>query len=133
MRRAPTLSIYPVPQRSVVVQHDLQLDPAAPVFFLSYSGAHARGAVADTVKQRNYVEQFFVEVSESVNELLALRTGQAPGVLNVEIQAGDRWEQRILNAIGHCQVFVPLISRRFLASEWCRFEWESFARRGIRR
>jgi hypothetical protein len=119
-----------VPQRSVVVvPHDLHLDPAAPVFFVSYSGARAFSSASD----RNFVRQFFDEVSETVSELLVLPTGQAPGFLDAQLDGGDRWEQKILNAVGRCQFFVPLISPRFLASDWCRFEWETFARRRVRR
>jgi hypothetical protein len=115
------------------VPHDLHLDPAAPVFFVSYSGARTPNPTSDPANSRSEIKQFFDEVSDAVSEMLPLKTGQTPGFLDAQLDGGDRWEQRILNAVGRCQVFVPLISPRFLASDWCRFEWESFARRKVRR
>jgi len=38
----------------------------------------------------------------------------------------------MLDAVGRCQVFLPLLSPRFMASDWCRFEWATFASREIR-
>jgi TIR domain len=115
------------------VQDDPRLDPADPVFFVSYSGADLRDASTDRTDSRIHVERFFNDLSANVYELLPLSTGHVPGFLDSQMRGGERWEAQILHAVGRCQVFVPLLSARFLTSRWCRFEWDAFSRRTVRR
>jgi hypothetical protein len=130
VHRPLTLSIYRVPEERRHVPAQPILDPRAPVFFMSYSGAVVPDAIPDPAN--SHVQRFFGDVSALVNEFLALSMGHVPGFLDAQIQGGQFWERKILEAVGRCQVFVPLLSPRFMASDWCRFEWATFACREIR-
>jgi len=39
-----------------------------------------------------------------------------------ELKAGDRWREVVNGWLGHCDLFVPLIWEKFLASPWCHYE-----------
>jgi hypothetical protein len=54
---------------------------------------------------------------------------EALNALNVEsflahndLRVSDKWEKKILKEVGRCNVFVPLLSKNFLKSEWCSQE-----------
>ena len=121
-----------MPEQRRHVQAQPTLDPLAPVFFMSYSGGVVPDSTPDPNNSRTYLQRFFDDVSELVNEFLTLSIGHIPGFLDAQIQGGQFWDRKILAAVGRCQVFVPLLSPRFMASDWCRFEWATFASREIR-
>jgi hypothetical protein len=114
------------------VTDDLRLDPSAPVFFVSYPRVPTVRKSSDPADQAPVITRFFDDLTANVNELLPLSTGHQPGFLDTTMRGGELWEQELLAAIGRCQVFVPLLSPRFLHSRWCRFEWEAFGRRTVR-
>jgi hypothetical protein len=49
------------------------------------------------------------------------------------MRGGESWTPELLEAVSTCHVFVPLLSKRFVASPWCSFEWKIFSRRQIHR
>ncbi|WP_433047373.1 TIR-like protein FxsC [Dactylosporangium sp. CS-033363] len=97
--------------------------PNAPVFFLSYSRA---GRLAPRV------QAFHQKLSEHIAELMAVPAGCEPGFIDRELVAGQVWAEELAFALGHCQVFVPLLSAPYLQSKWCAREWNAFARRTVR-
>jgi TIR domain-containing protein len=93
---------------------------ADPLFFLSY--AHSPG---------DQVTRFFEDLSEMLAQLVDLKAGAEPGFMDTSISGGRRWSGELLSAVGTCQVFLPLLSRPYLASEWCGMEWYAFAERAV--
>lgn len=92
-----------------------------PIFFLSYAHTQA----VDTVVQ------FFELLSQHVQELVGLGTGDAAGYMDDSMDDGSYWSHELMSAIGTCPVFVPLISPRYLRSAWCAREWHAFQRRTV--
>ena len=45
-----------------------------------------------------------------------------------EIDSGDDWEQRILAGLRDSCLILAFVSPNYLASEWCRKEWEFYVR-----
>ncbi|GGM39709.1 TIR-like protein FxsC [Dactylosporangium sucinum] len=104
----------------MVEQHPPQApDRRAPVFFLSY---------AETPR-RDWVRQFFEELSDHVAELMGFPASGDVGFMNVNMGAGRVWSKELAFAVGHCSVFVALLSPRYYTSEWCAREWHAFASR----
>jgi hypothetical protein len=97
-----------------------------PMFFVSYARAGRGGT-------DKHVREFFDELSEMLAELVALRVGMDPGFMDRALPGGARWSADLRRALGTCQVFVALMSPRYLASEWCGREWDAFARRQVLR
>ncbi|WP_433206679.1 TIR-like protein FxsC [Dactylosporangium sp. CS-047395] len=98
--------------------------PDAPVFFLSYARAgHSRPEVVQALHSR---------LSEHVDEMMALPAGRRPGFVDPSPAGGQKWTEELAFAVGHCQVFVPLLSARYFSSEWCAREWDAFARRDVK-
>jgi TIR domain len=97
----------------------------APVFFLSYART---GSSTDA----NLVVRFFNDVSDHVRELVDLPPGREPGFMDRSLAGGELWERRILGAAGSCQVFVALLSTRYVRrSVWCAREWDLAERRRV--
>ncbi|MDG6103099.1 TIR domain-containing protein [Dactylosporangium aurantiacum] len=90
---------------------------AHPVFFVS----HARADVDDRHTR------FFVTLSGYVNELMGLGAGEDSGF--IDATPDGRWTEEVAFAVGHCQVFVPLLSPRYVNSPRCAQEWDAFTRR----
>jgi TIR domain len=44
------------------------------------------------------------------------------------LRNADDWEQKLLGGVSTCGVLVVFLSPAYLASEWCRREWEAFRR-----
>jgi hypothetical protein len=106
------------------------IDPRAPLFFLSYARAarnlHPTGPPHDPNRQ---VVQFFDDLSENVAELVSRPPGADPGFMDRSIPDGGHWTPELLGALGTCQVFVPLLSVPYFQSKWCGMEWHAFAQR----
>lgn len=104
--------------------------PNAPVFFLSYARVARRaGEPARDVNEKRH--QFFLALSDHIHELMGLEAGSRPGFIDDSMDGGQVWTEELAFAIGHCQVFVPLLSQRYLRSEWCAREWDAFTRRPV--
>ncbi|WP_436531288.1 TIR-like protein FxsC [Actinoplanes sp. HUAS TT8] len=100
-------------------------DDRSPVFFMSY--AHRPNNAGD-----HQVKHFYDLVYSHVDELLGLPPGQDAGFIDAEMTGGQRWSDDLAYAIGHCQVLVPLVSPRYMSSEWCAREWNAFQARPVR-
>ncbi|MFD0523779.1 TIR-like protein FxsC [Paractinoplanes durhamensis] len=101
------------------------------MFFVSYARPGRSRPVADSREPNRHVMRFFDELTESVNELIGSPLGQDPGYLDFGQGSGERWEDRVLRAIGTSQVLVCLLSRPFFLSSWCSREWDAFERRTV--
>lgn len=107
-------------------------DPDAPLFFLSYAHAAEHRKTPAAPREANVkVQQFFLDLSEHVSELVGRPAGADPGFMDSTMGGGQRWSTELLDAAGRCQVFVPLISPSLLGSAWCGMEWDAFSRRQI--
>jgi hypothetical protein len=108
-------------------------DPAAPVFFLSYSRPKPPlRAVGPPREAGRFVTRFFDDLTADVNDLVGAMPGRGAGFIDVDTAGGDLWRRRVLYAAGSCQVFVCLLSMPYLhRSEWCAREWDLFARREV--
>ena len=103
-------------------------DPTAPLFFLSY--AHTDGPARNG--PHSLVKKFFDDLSENVAEMAGSPAGADPGFMDRSMQSGTRWTPELLHAVGTCQVFVALLSARYLESMWCGMEWDAFSQRPVR-
>lgn len=97
----------------------------APIFFLSY--AHpAEDRRTGRGAQDSFVT-FFEDLSTDVSQLVSLPAGSEAGYIYRSISR--HWTPDLLEALGTCQVFVPLLSVRYFMSRWTAMEWGAFARR----
>jgi hypothetical protein len=108
-------------------------DPRAPVFFLSHARErqlHRPTSVLQPINQQ--VQRLYRDVSEQLGQLVAAQPGQDLGFVDMTMDTGERWKQRLLDKVSSAQVFVCLISVRYLTnSEWCAMEWDLFTRRRV--
>jgi hypothetical protein len=98
--------------------------PNAPVFFLSYARANKR--------EDSPVQEFHTRLSEHIHESMALASGRRPGFIDRSLDGGQVWTDELAFALGHCQVFVPLLSAPYLSSKWCAREWNAYTRRVVK-
>ena len=99
--------------------------PHTPVFFLSCAAPAAGGA-------RQHLERrFFNDLSEDVAALVGRAVGSDPGFMDIAVRPGRELRSELLQAIGTSQVFVALLSPRYMASSWCGMEWGAFSRRRV--
>lgn len=105
------------------------LDPQAPLFFVSHSRATVGMGQQDPDR---YVVDFFEELSMNVALLFGRDAGNDPGFMDKwSLHGGRRWTGELLTAVGTCQVFIPLISMPLVQSVWCGREWDGFSRRRV--
>jgi hypothetical protein len=108
-------------------------DPTAPIFFLSYGRARLPNRpVGQAYEPDEEVLAFFTELSAHIHRLEELPLGQDAGFMDRTLDGGQPWKQELLRGVGTAQVFVALLSDRYLrSSEWCAREWHAFARRSV--
>lgn len=115
--------------RSVREYRPEPTDPPSggPLFFFSHAPSSGiRGA------RRGDAERFFRDLSENVSNLVSLPARRDPGFIDSELEGGIHWWPQLAEALGTCQVFIALLSARYLSSEWCGKEWDGFAQRVVR-
>jgi hypothetical protein len=111
-----------------------KLDPLSPLFFVSYSHSDESYAPNSLEHEPNWrFMKFFSELSENVAELISRGAGADPGYIDQSIAGGEQWTTELLKAVGTCQVFVALLSVRYIESDWCGKEWHAFSQREISR
>ncbi|MFI1988313.1 TIR-like protein FxsC [Actinoplanes sp. NPDC020271] len=89
-------------------------------FFLSY----ARGG--DDI----YVRQFFNDLCEEIRVLEGLDSDAEVGFIDYQgIRPGNRWPDRLHDALSECRTFLALCSPAYFLSEACGEEWAIFADR----
>lgn len=108
-------------------------DPGAPVFFMSYWRPKRPSRFAGPPREPTvHVRRFFDDLTADVNDLIGSVPGYDPGFLDVAGSGGTAWRNRLLRAVGTCQVFVCLLSRPYVTSSpWCAREWDAFSQRRV--
>jgi hypothetical protein len=71
------------------------------------------------------------EVADLVRELERLFRSHAGQPLRMfidtkDVGVGQHWERRILGALERSAVMIAVLTPSYLASEWCRREWDRF-------
>jgi FxsC-like protein len=96
-----------------------------PYFFLSYARTPRpdRNSPADP---DFWVHKLYEDLYD---EVLQLISSPNAGFMDREIRLGARWSEELTTALATCQVFVPLYSPRYFASENCGKEWYAFSKR----
>jgi TIR domain-containing protein len=92
-----------------------------PYFFLSY--AHDAGEDDESVRR------FYQELTHDVRLFAGDRTGAAAGFCDVSFRLGDQWSPALIENLSTAQVFVPILSPVYFASEACGKEWTVFTKR----
>ncbi|MFC6019490.1 TIR-like protein FxsC [Plantactinospora solaniradicis] len=112
-----------------MTEDEFRAHPRAPAFFLSYARAtHPTAAPQRDTNQKAF--QLFVDLSDHVVQLLGLPAGGTAGFMDQAVlDGGQMWTEDLAFAAGHSQVFVALISAKYMNSRWCAREWDAFARR----
>src|SRR5436305_12081720 len=97
----------------------------APWFFLSYG---RRDDVGDA-----YVSLFYEKLVEVVAKKAGLPSEVKPEEIGFfdqsDVLPGDRWSDKIAEALRTCRTFVCLLSPSYLASEYCGKEFAVFQER----
>ncbi|HTJ33520.1 MAG TPA: TIR-like protein FxsC, partial [Dactylosporangium sp.] len=89
-------------------------------FFLSY----ARG------DDDHYVHKFYRELCSEIRALTGLGRDVEVGFFDSHsIDPGQRWSEKLVEALLECKTFIPLYSPGYFLSEPCGKEWTIFARR----
>ncbi|MEU9195579.1 TIR-like protein FxsC [Streptomyces hundungensis] len=101
-------------------------DEQHPYFFLSY--AHTPKSDPKDKDPNLWVQRFFRDLCAHVMQLTPLPAGSA-GFMDVQMQPGEGWQERLSEALAFCKVFVPLYSPRYFLSEQCGREWFAFSSR----
>ena len=96
--------------------------PDHPFFFLAYARENRSS------DDRKVIDRFFNDLE---TELAARLAWSDPiGFMDTRnIENGDDWPQELREALEHCWVFVPILSRRYFNREACGQEWTFFERR----
>jgi hypothetical protein len=77
-----------------------------------------------------YFRELYGDLTANVAQLVASRTGEDPGFMDVDMETGTNWRDDLLRGVGTCQVFVALLTASYVqASPWCAMEWDLFTRR----
>ncbi|MBR7833239.1 hypothetical protein KDL01_08180 [Actinospica durhamensis] len=101
-------------------------------FFLSYAHtaplADARQAPVD-----HWVKALFDDLSDAVREAGARSPSREVGFFDGLVAAGEDSRERITDALGEAEVFVPLCSRGYFSMSWPGREWSCFTSRLIGR
>jgi TIR domain len=91
-------------------------------FFISY--AHT-GSAADEMARR-----FYNELRANMQILVHVPVGTAMGFFDQDgIDPAVLWDKELAEALGTCQVLVPLLCIPYLNREWCAKEWHAFTLR----
>ncbi|GIJ06806.1 TIR-like protein FxsC [Micromonospora andamanensis] len=91
-------------------------------FFLSY----ARG------DEDALVQKFYEDLSAEVRLIAGLSRDERVGFVDRTILLGERWPQRLVEALGSCRSFLALMTPRYFQSRVCGQEWQLFAERTAR-
>lgn len=104
-----------------------ELDPQTPLFFLSYAHSGQGQPTAHELK----VAKFYKDLTDFVSQMVGRVPGQQMGFIDRSIPHGSRWTDDLLDALGSCRAFVPLLSRPYASAAWCGMEWYAFSQRKV--
>ncbi|WP_305788157.1 TIR-like protein FxsC [Symbioplanes lichenis] len=91
-----------------------------PRFFISY--------VHHSPEDNQHVEKFYEDLDRDVRLFAGIRQQRA-GFCDTSFQLGHRWSQGLVDALSTTQIFIPLLSPAYFASEACGKEWTLFESR----
>ncbi|MDV9174181.1 TIR-like protein FxsC [Streptomyces sp. W16] len=72
------------------------------------------------------LRDFHAELTEHLLQITDLDAKTPAVYLDTRIQLGTGWEDELKLRLAHCQVLVPVLSRRLFSSKWCALEWKCF-------
>ncbi|WP_249350002.1 MULTISPECIES: hypothetical protein [unclassified Microbispora] len=75
--------------------------------------------------------RFFNDLCVDLAVLVPRIPGAPYGFIDRSMGGGERWEGELLDALGTCQVFIPLLMAPYMRSKWCAMEWHGFSRRRV--
>jgi len=96
----------------------------SPYFFLSYARTPWNDPGGPNPDY--WARRFYRELCNEILQHTSLPHGFRPGFMDVDLEAGVEWDQRLARELATCRVFVPLYSRRYFQSVQCGKEWAAF-------
>jgi hypothetical protein len=108
-----------VPQTRSVTPATAAAGTASCFFFTSWFN---RDIYASEVQRFHSLLQKQVEVRRAAREM-------SHGYLDRTTKRGAQWEPRLIEAIRTTRVLVPLITKDYFTSPWCRREWAVMTKR----
>jgi FxsC-like protein len=103
-------------------------EPTAPPaywFYFSYAGRDQRNVP--------YLREFYNDLVQEVRKLAGITSSASDAQIGffdeVGIETGDRWADRVAEALNSCRTFVCLLSASYLDSEFCGKEFQVFLER----
>lgn len=100
-----------------------------PYFFLSY--AHTPRVGNGGGDPDHWVCVLYQDLCSTIMQLTDLPADVPAGFMDREMSSGDGWPHVLSENLARCRVFVPLLSRRYFASEMCGREWYAFNERQL--
>jgi FxsC-like protein len=93
------------------------------LFFLSYARADRDGDAHDAIGR------FYEDLVDEVGRRTGLSRDRIGFFDREKIEQGERWPDRLADALKTCRAFVPVLSPTFFSSDWCGREWGIFRAR----
>ena len=118
MIRSPEVVAYSDSRSQPVVRSS---GDALARFFLSYARIDDEGARS--------VQKFYLDLCSRFRELTTLEASEIGFMDTSDMRSGVLWKKRLAAELANCDVFVPLYSPSYFASDYCGREWNVFSSR----
>ncbi|MFD2350513.1 FxsC protein [Nonomuraea ferruginea] len=98
-----------------------------PYFFLSYARLPQQ-RFNPRANPNKPLTRLFGNLCRNILNMTDCSESEA-GFMDQGMDSGDRWPDRLADALATCKVFVPVYSPRYFTSEECGKEWAAFLHR----
>lgn len=85
----------------------------------------------DRTSNEEPVEKLLRDLNYELGHYVKGHTEALPGAFDQDMPLGTVWKRRLSRMLADSEVLIPLVSRPFLASEWCGKEWWVFSQRPV--
>jgi hypothetical protein len=77
----------------------------------------------------NWVRWTRENFARPLRSLLRPALGKVEIFVDEQIETGESWPARLATALAHSRLLIPVLSREYFQSNWCRLEFETMSRR----
>jgi hypothetical protein len=102
----------------------VEVNKRGPAFMFSYARPSRSTSMGP-------VEKLLGDLNHELGYYVKGYTEALPGGFDQDMPLGVPWKRKLSRMLAESETLIPLISRPFLASEWCGKEWWVFSQRKV--